>query len=141
MTLRAISGRPYRRVMLKEVIPGLETFVHAAHGWRQGLTLVHFSPQPERFLSPTPTETTQCVHHKVLTTSRKVDECPAPLWRWTRLNALIEAFDDRAALAAEEGGFGQHVLSDADTQTADEDGTARHKLLQTSFGTLDNLVS
>jgi len=51
--------------MLKQVIPGMETSVHAAHGWR-----------------------------------------------WTRLNALIDAFDDRAALAA-EGGFEPHVLSDA----------------------------
>jgi len=31
-------------------------------------------------------------------------------WPWTRLNALIDAFDDRAVLAA-EGGFGPHVLS------------------------------
>ena len=42
--------------------------------------------------------------------------------RWTRLAALIDEFDDRTALAAERGGFGQHALHDADTQAADEEG-------------------
>jgi len=40
----------------------------------QGLTLVHFSAQPEPFLSLKYTETTQRVPQKVLTSSRKVDE-------------------------------------------------------------------
>lgn len=68
------SGR-VRRTLLKEVLPGMETFVHATHGWR-----------------------------------------------WTRLDALIDAFDDRAALAAEVGGFGEHVVGDAATQLHDEEG-------------------
>ena len=41
----------------------------------QGLTLVHFSAQPEPFFSLKPTETTQCVLQKVLTSGRKVDKC------------------------------------------------------------------
>jgi len=40
----------------------------------QGLTLVHFSPPSEPFLSLTSTETTQRLPQKVLTSSRKVDE-------------------------------------------------------------------
>jgi len=55
-----------RRVMMSKVIPAMETFVWARHGWK-----------------------------------------------WTRLDALINAFDDRAALATEVGGFGAHVLDDA----------------------------
>ena len=38
-------------------------------------TRVHFSAQPEPFLSRKYTETTQRVPQKVLTSSRKVDEC------------------------------------------------------------------
>lgn len=68
------SGR-VRRVLLKEVLPGMETFVHATHGWR-----------------------------------------------WTRLDTLIDSFDDRAALMAEVGGFGEHVVGDAATQLHDEEG-------------------
>jgi hypothetical protein len=42
---------------------------------RQGLSLVHFSAQPESFQSLNSIETTQVVCQKVLTSSRKVDEC------------------------------------------------------------------
>ena len=45
------------------------------HGCGQGLPLVHFSRQPEPFLSPKPTQTTQRVPQKVLTSRREVDEC------------------------------------------------------------------
>jgi hypothetical protein len=42
---------------------------------RQGLPLVLFSAQPEPLLSLKSTDTTQRVPQKVLTTSRKLDEC------------------------------------------------------------------
>ena len=41
-------------------------------------------------------------------------------WRWTRLRRLIEAFDDPLELALEVGGFGGHVVHDAETQDAEE---------------------
>ena len=41
-------------------------------------------------------------------------------WRWTRLRRLIEAFDDPVELAADVGGFGGHVVQDAETQDAEE---------------------
>ena len=47
----------------------------AATHRRQGRTLVHFSAQPELLLSPKSTETPQRVRERVLTSSRKVDEC------------------------------------------------------------------
>ena len=66
-----MNGRPW----LEEVLPGMETYVHATHGWR-----------------------------------------------WTRLATLIDRFDDRERLAAEVGGFGEHVVGDAATQQRDEEG-------------------
>ena len=50
---------------------------HTVHGTRtrQRLTLVHFSAQPEPFLSPNLTESAQRVPRKVLTSSQKVDQC------------------------------------------------------------------
>jgi hypothetical protein len=46
---------------------------------RQGLPLVHFSAQPEPFLSLNSTETTQRVPGIILNLSLKVDECkPLP---------------------------------------------------------------
>jgi hypothetical protein len=42
---------------------------------------------------------------------------------WTQLTNLIDAFDNRAALGAEDyGSFGPHVIGDANTQAADEAG-------------------
>ena len=55
-----MNGAPWH----EEVLPGMETFVHATHGWR-----------------------------------------------WTRLDTLIDRFDDRERLAAEVGGFGEHVVA------------------------------
>jgi hypothetical protein len=42
--------------------------------------------------------------------------------RWTRLGRLIAEFDDAETLAADVGGFGAHVVGDAETQEADEEG-------------------
>ena len=42
--------------------------------------------------------------------------------RWTRLGRLIAEFDDAETLAADVSGFGAHVVGDAETQEADEEG-------------------
>jgi hypothetical protein len=49
--------------------------VHSCAWALQGLPPVHFSAQPEPFSSLNLTEFTQRVPHKVLTSSREVDEC------------------------------------------------------------------
>jgi len=50
----------------------LDLFDDWREGWRQGLTLVHFSAQPEPFRT---TGTIQCVPREVLKLSRKADQC------------------------------------------------------------------
>jgi hypothetical protein len=47
----------------------------AAGAGRQGLTLVHFSDQPETFLLTGTLETAQRVPQMVLTLSREVEKC------------------------------------------------------------------
>jgi hypothetical protein len=45
-------------------------------------------------------------------------------WMWTRLNRLIQHFDDREALEAATTGFAYAVLNDARTQDDDEENVA-----------------
>jgi len=47
--------------------------------WRQEPPLVHFSAQSELFVSLKPTGTTHRIQQKVLTSSRKVDDCKPPI--------------------------------------------------------------